>query len=304
MERLLSCTTAYGVLKGDRISNRLAHAYLLHFDDTFNQRKALKFFAAQFFGAEEGSPQYFRITGESCEEIKIYPEDDKKITVDGISELIADSALKPVHGDKKLYIICGFEGAGALVQNKLLKTLEEPPEGSFFLLGATSLAPVIDTVLSRVRLLEIPPFTEKQILSALERKSANPLNAAAAKSCNGVLGVAENMVGGSWFGEISAAAAQFCAVKNVGEIGELAAKYGETQYKSQLLSEMQRLYFSALESGEGPAAKYGKATLIYALERIVQACGDIKFNANFQALLYDLALSVLEFDRRPRNING
>lgn len=303
MERLLKSTTAYNVLKGDALSGRLAHAYLLHFCDTANLRGALALFAALIFGAEENGPLFKKIAAGSLEEVKFYPEDGKKITVDGISEIIADSALKPAHGDKKLYVICGFESAGALVQNKLLKTLEEPPAGSYFLLGATSLSPVIDTVLSRVRLLEIPPFTEQQIFSALERGGANELNAAAAKSCNGVLGVAQNMVGGGWFAEISAAANKLCGVKDVGEIGALAAQYGETPYKSELLSEMQRLYFNALKNGEGAAANLKKSTLIFALERVTNACADLKFNANFQALLYDMLLSVVRFEGRARSFN-
>lgn len=300
MELLLRGTTAYGVLGGDRTFKRLAHAYLLHFDDTFNLRRALKFFAAQFFGAEEGTQEFAAIMSESFPSMKIYPESGKKIAVDGISEIIADSALKPAFGDKKLYVISGFESAGVLVQNKLLKTLEEPEEGSYFLLGATSLAPVIDTVLSRVRLLEIAPFSERQIFSALERRGENPLNAAAAKSCNGVLGVAENMADGGWFNEISAAAEEICAVDSVGEIGALAAKYGETPYKSELLSEVQRLYFRALKTGTGVAAKHKSPTLIFALERVGKAYNELKFNANFTGLLYDLMLSVTEFDRRGR----
>lgn len=303
MERLLKSTTAYNVLNGDALSGRLAHAYLLHFGDTANLRGALALFAALIFGAEENGPLFKKIAAGSFEEVKFYPEDGKKITVDGISEIIADSALKPAHGDKKLYVICGFESAGALVQNKLLKTLEEPPAGSYFLLGATSLSPIIDTVLSRVRLLEVPPFTEQQIFSALERGGANALNAAAAKSCNGVLGVAQNMVGGGWFAEISAAAKKLCGVKDIGEIGALAAQYGDTPYKSELLSEMQRLYFNALKNGEGAAANLKKSTLIYALEHVTNACADLKFNANFQALLYEILLSVVRFEGRARSLN-
>lgn len=293
MEKLIKNTTAYKILAGDRRENKLSHAYMLHFEDAKNLREALKLFALEFFGAG-GTALAQRILNESYPDLKIYPEAGKKIAADGISEIIEDSALRPVEGGKKLYIICGFEQASALIQNKLLKSLEEPLEGIHYLLGVTSLAPVLDTVLSRVKLLEVPPFSENDIFAALERKGENALNKEAAKSANGCLGAAENMVEGGWYSEIRAAAEKICFTTRVGEVGEVAAEFGDTKYKSELLSEMQRLYFSALTEGGRLAGALHKPALIFALEKINGANADVKFNAFFQGLLYDFMLGVIE----------
>lgn len=296
MEILLKGTTAYKLFSAERRANKLSHAYMLHFADGKNLRAALKMFAKEFFAAEGQLAS--RIDGESYTDLTVYPAEGKKISVDGISQIIEDSSLKPVEGDKKLYIITGFEGASALVQNKLLKTLEEPLEGIYFLLGATALSPVLDTVLSRVKLLEIPPFSEAEILGALERKGKNPQNIAAAKSCNGVLGEAENMVSGGWFNEVLTAAGEICSVKREGDIPDIAKKYGDIKYKAELLSQMQNIYFSALtESGESEL-KIEKHTAIYALEELNRASADLKFNAFFQGLLYDFMLKVVKENDR------
>ena len=293
MDKLIKNTTAYRILSGDRQGDKLSHAYMLHFEDAKNMREALKLFALEFFGAE-GTPLGHRILNESYSDLKIYPEAGKKIVADGIAEIIEDSALRPVEGTKKLYIICGFEQASTLIQNKLLKSLEEPLDGIHYLLGVVSLAPVLDTVKSRVKLLEIPPFSENDIFAALERKGHNELNREAARSANGCLGAAENIVEGGWYSEISAAAEKICFNTKIGEVGQIAAELGDTKYRAELLSEMQRLYFTALTEGGRLAQVLCKPALIFALEKLNGANADVKFNAFFQGLLYDFMLDVLE----------
>lgn len=292
MEELLRETTAYKILDGDRRQNKLSHAYMLHFPDSSNLKEALKRFALNFFGAS--GIMMRRILLENYSDFKIYPKDGKKLDAAAVTEILEDSALRPVEGDKKLYAITAFDTASALLQNKLLKTLEEPLEGIHFLLGVTSLAPVLDTVKSRVKLLEIPPFSEEQIFAALERKigTDSELNAAAARSCNGVLGAAENMISGGWFKDIMTAAKEICSVTKEWQIGTLAIKYGETKYKNELLSEMQRLYFTALRDNGGLPLE--RPALIYALENLAGAFADVKFNAFFQGLLYDFMLKVVK----------
>lgn len=286
MESLIKGSAAYKTFCRDVASGTLSHAYMLLFGDKKNERDVLKIFAEAVFGGDR------RVRAESLPDLIIYPAEGKKYTADGVGEIIADSALRPVGGDKKLYILSGFETASPLVQNKLLKTLEEPCDGSYFLLSAASPAPVLDTVKSRVKLLTLPPFTEEQILSALEREGENPLNERAAKSCNGVLGVAENMVNGGWFKGVLDAAEEICTANSPASIAEISRKYGDIQYKRELLSEMQRLYFSAL-SGEGPVAGiWRRETLVYAIESLNRANADVTFNAFFQGLLYDFSLRV------------
>ncbi len=303
MEKLIKNTTAYRILSGDRQGGKLSHAYMLHFQDVKNMRGALKLFALEFFGAAAGSSLAHRILNESYPDVVFYPQEGKKIAADGVAEIIEDSALRPVEGDKKLYVICGFDTASALIQNKLLKSLEEPLEGIHYLLGAVSLAPVLDTVKSRVKLLEIAPFSEKDIFEALERRGHNELNAEAAKSANGCFGAAENMVDGGWYSEVRAAAEEICFTSRVGDIGEVAAKYGDTKYKAELLSEMQRIYFTALTEGGRLAGILKNPALLFALEKINGANADVKYNAYFQGLLYDFMLGVIEENNKWQKLS-
>lgn len=310
MKKLIFGTTAYSAFSGDIAQGRLSHAYMLHFEDAKNMRNALKIFALRFFGFSADSADGNRVLNESFPDFKIYPEEGKKFTADCASELLSDCALKPVESDKKLVAVCGFEGAAPIIQNKMLKTLEEPAEGVHFLLGATSLAPVLDTVKSRVKTLTIPPFSEEEIFSALERKERNSLNRAASESCGGILGIAEGMVGGGWFAEVSSAAEVICTTTNIADVGKVALSYGDTKYKTELLSAMAAAYRKALGEkvkgkAEGKVASCWRApALIYAGYCVDKAARDLKFNAFFQGLLYDLMLRIIEENDKWSKLQG
>lgn len=299
MRQLITGTTAYAVFSGDVASGKISHAYLLRYGDAKNLRAAMKIFALRFFDLTERETDGRRLFAENFPDCRIFPAEGKKLTAEAVSALLEDSVLRPVEREKKLYLVVGFEQASALLQNKLLKTLEEPPCGATFLLGATGTASVLDTVMSRVKTLTIPPFSENEIFGALERERKNPLNRAAAASCAGVLGTAQNIVGGGWFGDVVRAAREICLAKK-GEEGVLAAKHGDTPYKTELLSQMQGMFFSALRerscgapTGE-VARRWQTPALIYALESVDKAAADIRFNAFFQGLLYDLMLRINE----------
>lgn len=299
MKKLISGTTAYSVFANDLKSGTLSHAYMLDFADPENLRGALKILALGFFGLDEDSADGKRLLNGSLADCIIYPEDGKKITADGIAEILDESAMKPLERDKKLFVICGFEQASPLLQNKLLKTLEEPNAGVHFLLGVTNPAPVLDTVKSRVKKLTVPPFTKEQILGALQRAGDNPLNADAAESCGGILGAAQNMVRGGWFKDVVSAAREICTTTEIKDIGEVAIRHGETKYKTELLARTGILFHAALvkklDGGEDEISKlWTIPAFIYAQESFLKAYADVKFNAFFQGLLYDFMLRLIE----------
>lgn len=297
MEQLIYGTAAYKIFSGDRRGGTLSHAYMLYFADERNLRQALKLFALEFFGADKDDRNGRLILSEGLTDLKVYPQPDKKLTADAAGAIVDDAALRPLEYDKKLFIISDFHNASPIFQNKLLKILEEPPQGVYFILGAASLAPVLDTVKSRVKTLEIPAFSTAQILSALNRAKENPLNARAAQSCGGVLGVAQNMTEGGWYAETVKAAGEICAASTVSKAVSAAMKYGDFKYKKELLAEMQRTYFEEVKRYAADGEYSGvltKRAAVYAVESVNGALSDVKFNANFSSLLYDLLLRIAE----------
>ncbi len=298
MEQLIKSTAAYRIFCREAQAGRLAHAYMLSFSDAEYLRSALKIFAVKFFGAEEKvASQIMREVYPDC---RVFPEADKKFNVEAASVLTEDSAMRPSAGDKKLYVISNFDECSSVVQNKLLKVIEEPLPGIAFILGVCSLSPVLPTIISRVRLLEIPPFTAEEVYGALERKNpGGQFNRQAAEACAGVFGTAERLAGGE-LEEVRSAAAEILAASDAGAAGEVSLKYGDSKLKRQILAECQRMMLSAARSAEcgestgGLAQIYRLPALIRGAELFGEAMRDLKFNAYFSALIYGVMLKVIE----------
>ena len=110
----------------------MAQSTLVVFDDAVYLRALLKECAKAFFGAEEGSRVARLIDSESYLDCKILPPEGGKLTAETVSALPAESMLRPAEGKNKLYVLSSFESVTPLVQNKLLKLLEEPLRRSPF----------------------------------------------------------------------------------------------------------------------------------------------------------------------------
>ena len=79
-------------------------------------------------------------------------------------------------------------------QNSLLKTLEEPPPGTVFLLTVTGVGEVLPTVRSRCRIVQMPPFSAEAVEEILVRRGVERTQAARlAGLCQGSVGRALSM---------------------------------------------------------------------------------------------------------------
>mgnify|MGYP002796605393 CR=1 FL=1 len=162
-----------------------AHFTLGLFPDERYLRAYLTECAKAFFGAEDGSREAKLIEGESFSDCMILPPAGGKLSAELASGIAEEAILRPVEGDRKLFVLDAFHTVTPLVQNKLLKLLEEPPAGVFFLAGAASAHTVLPTVLSRANVFAEPPFSEEAIVAALARSHAGEKGIAEAAAPRG-----------------------------------------------------------------------------------------------------------------------
>ena len=307
MQTLLKNTDAYKLLLTEKEENRLNHAYLIVMDDARSLRSVLTEFALVFFTqeTENDGGRYARIENlirkESFSDCLFFPKSDKKFAVSDVDEIKEESALNPVEGDKKLFVIGDFAELGVAQQNKLLKLLEEPPEKVYFLLGATTSYPILQTVLSRVKKLEITPFSEKEIQDFLlrnydtENMDKEKITFYGA-TANGWVGNAQNALEESYFDELCMDSFSLCLKEKA--IPILAKKLGESKYKKELISFLRLIFRDAtfIKSGIGKdslllrsqiekvkkvADRYELSALIYAQTVFTEAEKQVKFNTNF-----------------------
>lgn len=157
----------YAIIKKDKENNTLSHAYMLLCKDD-NPEEYLKNFAKLILCANNGCNNC-----RTCRLIdkNVFPDlkavFKSSILVDDVNRLVEDTSVRPMEQDKKLYLISDFSMANQNSQNKLLKVLEEPPKGVHFLLACTNEYKVLDTIKSRVKLLENPPIDENELYNQL-----------------------------------------------------------------------------------------------------------------------------------------
>lgn len=114
-------------------------------------------------------------------------ERDKEFVVDRINgtlrseqaaEIIHEAALRPVEARYKVFLIQEFHTANPTFANKLLKTLEEPPDHVILLLTALDRESVLPTILSRCQVVELRPVAVAALETALlTRWQADPATA-------------------------------------------------------------------------------------------------------------------------------
>lgn len=304
MQTLFENTQAFRLLKTEWEENRLGHAYLLLLNDARNLRFALKTFAKVVFGCVDGEKERIalRIDDENFSDCLCFPESDKKLTVEDAERIAEESLLHPLEGEKKVFLISDFADANIQTQNKLLKLLEEPPQGVVFLLGATSVFPVLPTVLSRTEKLEIQPFSAAELSDCLYRIYGEEYPRESLQTCaiasGGCLGEAQNILEGGYYKALSEGAFALALTTEHGLPATVKA-VGETKYKKELLALLRMIFRDAtvLKTGLGKgknlllrseetrirsvAEKYGLSALLYAQEAISSAEKETKFNAVF-----------------------
>ncbi|MBQ9059314.1 MAG: DNA polymerase III subunit delta' [Atopobiaceae bacterium] len=97
----------------------------------------------------------------------ISPEGSSGYLVDQLRDLIADVSLRPVRSQAKVYIIEKVELLFAASANALLKTLEEPPEATTFILLTNNRESVLSTIVSRCQIVPFRPLNADEALGSL-----------------------------------------------------------------------------------------------------------------------------------------
>lgn len=325
MRQLLTGTEAYKRFCDSANKGVLSHAYLITLDDGKYLPTALKEFAKAVFGAVENKygeyeyPELERIAGlidgGKYADCKCYPKDGKRLTAEEAVEIVEECMVKPVEGDKKVFLIDKFDEALAPAQNKLLKMLEEPPVGVTFLLGARKEYSVLATVLSRTEKVEIRPFPIEAVKDCLVRLygdaySVTDLTVCAAAG-GGSVGTAENYLYGGLYEKLATAAFSLCLSKKQ-DLPRLIKEYGETKHKKELLSLLSLIYRDALvlktvEKGVKKSRmllaveekrirqvcdEHSLRALVKAQELITEAEKQVKFNAYFPQCLETLLIDI------------
>jgi len=154
---------------------RLAHAYLFEGPDSVGKKLAALTFAKAVNCEELSDDSCDRCL--SCVRIDEGKHPDvttvepvkagRIIKVDIMTELIERAVLKPYTGKYRVAIILDAERMNAPAANKFLKTLEEPPGNSLFVLVSHGTEQLPATITSRCQRVKFHPLTARTVEALL-----------------------------------------------------------------------------------------------------------------------------------------
>ena len=122
--------------------------------------------------------------------IVIEPGDSGSIKIEAIRDVVDRAGYRPFEGRRRVVIIDEADALVAPAQNALLKTLEEMPPASIFVLVSSMADALLPTVRSRCPRLRFGPLSAAEIAQALMRdhKYSDAEARAAAADADGSIG--------------------------------------------------------------------------------------------------------------------
>ncbi len=107
--------------------------------------------------------------GVHVDVIAIEPDDRASIKIDVVREVLSKTGFRPFEGRRRVVLIREADTLETASQNALLKSLEEPPPGTMFILTTALPGALLPTVRSRCMRLRFGRLTTTEIAAALIR---------------------------------------------------------------------------------------------------------------------------------------
>ena len=171
--------------------------------------------------------------------LMVLPGESGAIKIDQAREVIDRTMYRPFEGRRRVTIIDDADAMGAPVQNALLKTLEEPPPSSIFILVTSRPDALLPTVRSRCSQIRFARLASADVAMVLERDHKY-----AAREALAVAAAADGSVGKA----LNAKADEFTAAR-----GDAEALLRSTRIRGDARTRVERAK-DLIKSGGGSAS--------------------------------------------------
>ncbi len=169
---LYKSTNVYKIIKAEKEEDKLSHAYLIINSDLQFQDEYLSLIAKTIVCENDSPCNECRlcklVSDKKSADVLFYPKNNESVLTEDVIDLIEESYIKPIEGNKKVFVIKNADTMNERAQNKLLKTLEEPPKNVHIIIGVKNQSTLIETLKSRVKKLEISTFSYELLYNALK----------------------------------------------------------------------------------------------------------------------------------------
>ncbi len=208
LQKIIKDSASFKHLIAEKNSQKLSHAIMLIGTDKVYQDQYARLFAQELFCED-------CIEGKACNEcincknaynlttadIIVYGK-ESAITTKEAEEIISNSLLRPYSANKKLYVLYNYDLVNDTVENKLLKTIEEPPKDVVFLILVSNINKLLQTTLSRTQKIFLEGLTISQLTDILKEQGTQDAEIVAIQA-NGSLEKAQGYTKGNVAKEIT-----------------------------------------------------------------------------------------------------
>jgi len=214
-------------------------------------------------------------------------------------DLVRDQAVRPagesaLYGRGRVFVLPGIERLQPAAANALLKVIEEPPAGVYFIMTTAQVAMVLPTIRSRAQVLRLLPLDAVALAGVLVRGGLDPAMAAARAAQGG------GSHRGLWNDTSEPPLAELLALVRDGHdsrtIAEVVARLPQDEEEGgRTLPATQRLacrnWLNALcQQLRGDLAGDQPAAAVERIERVLVALKDLQRNLNPRLVLEALAI--------------
>lgn len=303
-EELVKETTAYKIISTEKKKGALSHAYLVVCADKYALKTYLKELAKVIeFQGDDGDGRIAGLIDKNAYvDCTFYPLTGERIMTADVDDLVSKTYIRPIENKTRLFVLCGAENATPAAQNKLLKTLEEPPKGVVILIGALRESGLLSTVLSRVKKIDVPPLSSDKIRSVLsERCKDKDRLENAIRSANGSAGAALALYENGEADKLDSLVKDiFAEMKSSKDVIKFVKRAGKEDIK-ELISALKAETTIRLEN-----AVYGKedkdgftvGALVAISETLTDKEKAVAFSANTAMTIDGVLLSIVREKRR------
>jgi DNA polymerase-3 subunit delta' len=162
---------------------RLAHAYLFTGPPGVGKRLFAEELAKALLCEGRGGPDAPLAACDKCPSCQLIdggthpdfflvgrPEDSNEVPIEVMRELCRGFTLRTARGRGKVAVLDDADDLNDASANCFLKTLEEPPPRSLFILVGTSLERQLPTIVSRCQVVRFAPLPEPLVLDLLKQR--------------------------------------------------------------------------------------------------------------------------------------
>ena len=245
---------AVGLLLADLTRGRVGQTYLFHGPSGTGKTAAAMAFAMDLLCLfpEKGQacgrcPSCHAVAEGSHPDLTVVKPEGQSFKIDQVREVVRQVSLRPAMGPRKVFVLDEADKLTADAANALLKSLEDPPPGTIFVLTSGNRETLPPTVLSRCLQIPFRPVATSAVAALLQKEAG--LEEAAAQYCavlsggspGRALALAQDLEIGALRAkaeELAGRAPGFSAAEAIGACDELEKLYGKDRQRLEAFLDM------------------------------------------------------------------